>query len=100
MLFNLQHPDVMRLNKTVVNDSTGSFLHKFRWTTKENVGGLPPEWNYVPDITSKSIEPKAIHYTKGGPWFEEYRNCPYSDIWIEYMHKMPKNFLTNNLLDQ
>ena len=100
MMFNLQHPDVKNLTRVVVNDSTGSYLHKFRWTSKENIGTLPMAWNYVPEITSKSIEPKAIHYTKGGPWFEEYRDCLHSDIWINYMHKMPKNFLINNLLSQ
>ena len=100
MMFNLQHPDIKKLTRVVVNDSTGSYLHKFRWTSKENIGTLPMAWNYVPEITSKSIEPKAIHYTKGGPWFEEYRDCLNSDIWIDCMHNMPKNFLINNLLSQ
>jgi hypothetical protein len=25
--------------------------------------------------------PKAIHYTEGGPWFENYRHCEYHQNW-------------------
>ena len=27
--------------------------------------------------------PKAIHYTDGGPWFDNYQETMYSDIWNE-----------------
>ena len=27
---------------------------------------------------------KAIHYTEGGPWFKNYRNCEYGDVWKNY----------------
>ena len=30
--------------------------------------------------------PKAIHYTEGGPWFDDYRDCEYADVWNQY-HK-------------
>ena len=99
MMFNLNHPHIKKLNRDLVNTSTGSHLHKFRWTDKESIGFLPEEWNYVDGVTSKSLKPKAIHYTKGGPWFENYRDCKFSDEWINCLQEMPKNFLINNMVD-
>ena len=26
--------------------------------------------------------PRVIHYTNGGPWFEQWRGCDYADLWI------------------
>ena len=26
-------------------------------------------------------EPKAIHYTDGGPWFDDYQETMYSHLW-------------------
>jgi hypothetical protein len=27
---------------------------------------------------------KLIHYTSGGPWFEECKDHPYAQIWFEW----------------
>ena len=29
-------------------------------------------------------DPSALHYTDGGPWFEETKDCDYSDLWNQY----------------
>ena len=98
MLFNLNHPDVKKLDHISVNQSTGSYLHKFQWIKDKDIGPLPEEWNFVPGVTN-SKTPKAIHYTKGGPWFEEYKDCDYGEVWIDYLNSVPKNFIINNLMD-
>ena len=36
-------------------------------------------------------KPKAIHYTEGGPWFKNYRNCEYGDVWKQYLNQMMNN---------
>ena len=28
--------------------------------------------------------PKGLHYTEGGPWFDDYKNCEYSSTWNKY----------------
>jgi lipopolysaccharide biosynthesis glycosyltransferase len=99
MLFNLNHPDVKKLDHKAVNLNTGSYLHKFKWTNNNNIGSLPVEWNFVPSVTTKAVQPKAIHYTKGGPWFEEYKDCDYSAVWIDYLNSIPKNFILNHLME-
>ncbi len=99
MLFNLDHPDVKKLDHYDVNSSTGSYLHKFKWTSPEKIGSLPVEWNFVPGVTNPNKKPKAIHYTKGGPWFEEYKDCDYGEVWIDYLNTIPKNFIINHLME-
>lgn len=32
-------------------------------------------------------KPKAIHYTEGGPWFNNYEFCDYSGEWKQYMRE-------------
>ena len=27
---------------------------------------------------------KNLHYTKGGPYFKEYKDCGYSEIWFDH----------------
>ena len=100
MLFNLSHPDVQKLDHITVNNSYGSHLHKFKWTSNNKIGALPEEWNFVPGVTSTTAKPKAIHYTKGGPWFEEYKDEDYASVWIDYLETVPKNFILNNLMEQ
>jgi len=29
-----------------------------------------------------------LHYTEGGPWFKNYRNCEYGDVWKKYLNSM------------
>jgi len=98
MLFNLDHPSCKKLDHISVNQSLGSYLHKFKWVNDRDIGPLPEEWNYVPTVSSSHKEPKALHFTKGGPWFEEYRKCEYGEVWIDYLNTVPKNFIVNNLL--
>jgi lipopolysaccharide biosynthesis glycosyltransferase len=98
MLFNLDHPSCKKLDHISVNQSLGSYLHKFKWVNDRDIGPLPEEWNYVPTVSPSHKEPKALHFTKGGPWFEEYRKCEYGEVWIDYLNTVPKNFIVNNLL--
>ena len=35
-------------------------------------------------------KPKLIHYTEGGPWFENYRNCEFSELWKQELFTMMK----------
>ena len=30
------------------------------------------------------LKPYALHFTDGGPWFKEYENCEYSEIYLKY----------------
>mgnify|MGYP003625399327 FL=1 len=86
MIFNMGHPDNQRLDTPMANTSSGRFLHGFGWLdSPENIGDIPPEWNFIPDFT-KGVEPSAVHFTEGGPWFKAYKNCAYSTHWYDALN--------------
>jgi hypothetical protein len=67
-------------SREVVQRATGAYLHRFQDIPDEQIGSIPPEWNHL-DRRDEST--KLVHWTSGGPWFEEYRNCPSAELWIE-----------------
>lgn len=84
MLFNCDHPSVRKLTPDVVNTETGSYLHRFQWVLDQDIGALPEEWNWLEGWTKPPERgiPKAVHFTRGGPWFEQWRQVDYADLWL------------------
>ena len=85
MLFNCGHPSNKKISSSVVNDTniTGKYLHRFSWLQDSEVGQLSHEWNWLTDWYKEPQDgkPKLLHYTEGGPWFENYRDCDYHKEW-------------------
>jgi lipopolysaccharide biosynthesis glycosyltransferase len=84
MLFNCDHPDVQALTPDVVNSASPAYLHRLEWVRDPAaIGALALEWNFLegeyprPDQT-----PQVIHYTNGGPWFDEWQDCDFADLWL------------------
>ena len=83
ILFNNEHPKNSTLTPHYLNNyRPGIDFHQFRWLDDEDIGSLPLEWNCMDDYYHLE-NPKAIHYTDGGPWFDNYQETMYSDIWNE-----------------
>ena len=75
------------LTPDYVNSATGLQLHQFKWLESEElIGELPLEWNWLVDEPGYNTKSKVnnVHFTKGGPWFKEYENCSYSELWKQY----------------
>ena len=89
ILWNCAHPSNRVLTTEIVNEQSGSFLHRFEWLKDEEIGEFSYEWNYLVGWY-KEGNPKALHYTEGGPWFENYRNCEYSDVWKRHLRELYK----------
>lgn len=89
MLINCSHPSNAVLTQELVNntDITGAYLHRFSWLKDEEVGEFSYEWNYLVGWYNKGT-PKALHYTEGGPWFENYRNCDFHQEWKQELKDM------------
>lgn len=83
MVFNTHHPACKSLTKEVVNTATPAYLHRFGWCDDEFIGELPIDWNYLEGWYPANHKPKAIHYTRGGPWFENMKNCDFAEEWQE-----------------
>ena len=77
------------LTPAYVNTATGLQLHRFQWLDDAQIGALPLEWNHLVNEPGQSdAEPKNIHFTRGGPWFPEYAECPYADRWLQALAEM------------
>lgn len=83
MAFNVDHPANKVLDVEMVNTLPGRDLHRMCWLNDEDIGELPPEWNYLVGHTSlpEGVAPKIVHFTEGGPWLEAFKDIEYADEW-------------------
>lgn len=79
MLFQCQR--CTALTPDYVNNATGLQLHRFEWLSGDHeIGALPmARWNHLIDVQpldERAVAgggPALVHWTLGGPWFQEYR---------------------------
>jgi hypothetical protein len=92
ILWNCAHPANRPVTPEMVNKETGQYLHRFSWLKDEEIGSVDHSWNWLVGWykAPKDGAPKVLHYTEGGPWFKEYRDCEYSDVWKKYLANMLK----------
>ena len=85
ILFNCEHPSNRCLTPEDINGREMSYLHRFSWLKDDEIGDLPHAWNWLVGHyhQPQDGEPSAIHYTLGGPWFKEYADVEYADLWIQ-----------------
>ena len=93
ILFNCSHPSNKKLNIDIVNSETGSFLHQFKWLKDSEIGSLDERWNWLEGWTSNhnNKKPFAVHYTRGGPWFDEWQDVEFAKEWISERDEYLKN---------
>jgi len=71
------------LTPDYVNSASGLELHQFKWLEGDHlIGDLPLEWNWLVGEYEHKEDVKNVHYTEGGPWFEEYKDVDYSQDWF------------------
>jgi lipopolysaccharide biosynthesis glycosyltransferase len=90
MLVNCGHSSNAVLHKELVNNAeiSGAYLHRFSWLKDEEIGELDHTWNYLVGVYNDIDVPKLIHYTEGGPWFENYRDCEFHQLWKNELQDM------------
>lgn len=97
VLFNCSHSSNKVLNKEIVNDETitGAYLHRFSWLDDYEVGKISHTWNWLVGWYNEPTDgkPDLIHYTEGGPWFEQYQDCEYSNDWYRAQASYYKNII-------
>ena len=67
MVFDCEHPSNKKLTVEMVNTLPGRDLHRFCWLKDDEIGALPPEWNYLVGHTKNVTDPKIVHFTDGVP---------------------------------
>ena len=89
VLWNCEHPSNQKITVDLINNPNydGAYFHRFSWLKDEEIGQLHYEWNFLVGWYTDG-KPKALHYTEGGPWFKNYRNCEYGNVWKDYLADM------------
>jgi len=82
MLFNCSHSDCKQLTPDYVNSASGLDLHRFKWARDSRIGELDKVWNHLVSEYAPNPNAKIVHWTVGGPYFNEYENCEFSDEWF------------------
>jgi len=88
VLWNCGHPANKILTKEHVSFARGTDLHAFEWLPETLIGSLPITYNYISGVSPKlppesGNRPSVIHYTEGGPWFENCQDVPYAQYWLD-----------------
>ncbi|MCR9070698.1 MAG: glycosyltransferase [Alphaproteobacteria bacterium] len=84
MMFN--NARCTALTPDYVNTATGLELHQFKWLSSDDeIGELSHEWNHLVgyDPTVPVDQVRMLHYTEGGPYFEDYTDTDYADVWFK-----------------
>ena len=82
MLFN--NVKCRALTPEYVNKASGLELHQFKWLDSEDaIGSLPDRWNHLVGYNAPRADAALVHYTLGGPYFDEFAGCEYGDAWHE-----------------
>ena len=92
MLFNCEHPAVRKLTPELVNRETGAYLHRMQWADDGDIGALPVEWNWLEGWNEMPATgtPKVVHFTRGGPWFDQWQDVDYGDLWLAERDEMQR----------
>jgi hypothetical protein len=84
IIFNCDHLDVKKLTPDIVNTAQPSYLHRFEWISDpRDIGALELDWNFlVGEYEKPERVPRVIHYTNGGPWFDNWQSVDFGDLWL------------------
>lgn len=87
MLFN--NSKCKALTVDYVNKATGLELHQFKWLNDDSlIGEIPKEWNHLVGYDEYNKDAKNVHFTIGGPYFHEYKDCQYANEWFDEYERM------------
>ena len=79
------------LTPDYVNTASGLDLHRFHWLDGDHlIGDIPHAWNHLVayDPSRPTTEISNLHFTSGGPYFNEYHNTEYANEWINEKDQM------------
>ena len=87
MLFN--NARCRALTPDYVNTASGLELHQFKWLQDDDlIGEIPARWNHLVGYNARDPDAALVHFTLGGPYFDEFRDCEYAQKWRDEQQAM------------
>lgn len=84
MVFNNGHVANHRLLPVTVSEAPAKYLHEMIWC-EDYLGSLPKTYNHLVGYYGyDERNPKAIHFTDGGPWHKGYEDVEFAELWEQY----------------
>ncbi|AXQ69754.1 hypothetical protein HOU03_gp513 [Caulobacter phage CcrSC] len=91
MIYDLRFPNIRGCfpSRHDANHKSGRDLHGFgnsivQPLDEDLIGALDMGWNWIPGHSAPLDNPKAVHWSLGGPWMEGYEDTPYANTWRVY----------------
>ena len=89
IVWNCAHPSNNIVNPDFIADADAATLHRFLWLKDEEIGELSVKWNWLVGEYDNPMEDiKVLHWTLGGPYFDDYSNTEFSDEWRKEFESM------------
>jgi hypothetical protein len=84
MLLSCGHDANRAPMSNLANGEIGKYLHRLGWLADDLIGALPETWDLLEGWNEKpgNGAPSAIHYTRGDPWFDNWKDVDYADLWL------------------
>ena len=84
VLWNCEHIKNRIVDPEFVNTSDALALHRFTWLDDSEIGELDIRWNWlVGEYDDPPADVKNVHWTVGGPYFNDYKNADFSIEWFD-----------------
>lgn len=83
------------LTPEYVENAHGLDLHQFKWCRETQIGSLGKTWNWLIDEPGyDGCDANNLHFTKGTPCFDAYKDCTAADLWYMERSDMMKPWPT------
>jgi hypothetical protein len=89
VVWNCAHVANRTVTPDYVNRATPMELHRFKWLRDDQIGALDVRWNWlVGEYSDPPADVRNVHWTLGGPYFEEYREADFASEWFTEFKRM------------
>ena len=106
IMFNCAHQAHKNLSIDDINTQSGRWLHGFEWLPDKeaDIGAIPEEWNWLDGHSPEKLEAKNVHFTTGGPWFENWQcrgkvDAKYAVEWTNDARWLQANGMVDGEVD-
>ena len=89
IVWNCAHASNNVVNPGFIGEAEAATLHRFLWLKDKEIGELAVKWNWlVGEYDNPKEDIKVLHWTLGGPYFNDYSNTEFSDEWRREFESM------------
>ena len=55
-----------------------------QWLDDAVIGAVPETWNWLEGWSRRPDDghPNVVHFTRGGPWFENWMDVEFAELWL------------------